>query len=118
MRYTMLDGLGSGLFGGLVAAPLSRWLRRYRYSTIFIVSTTLTYAYVAIASVWGLSLKVAWNRIVERGLTWVDVLGSAAIGLIAVFIVFISTAHMPSEHDKESQAAQKSKKTENLSEKK
>jgi hypothetical protein len=85
----LIDGFWSGIFGGLIAPILSHTRRRFKYVTIFLVSVILANVFSFIAGVWIVGWKMAWQRTIEDGLTWVGILVPISIGLLVVLIVFI-----------------------------
>lgn len=90
----MIEGLLSGLLGGLFGPSLARWLRKFKYWAIFLVAAFSTQLYF-VASMLS---KLGYQRTVEsfsNGIDPVFFFVPAAIGIMAVIAALIGSLFAP-----------------------
>lgn len=87
----MFDGFWSGIFGGVVAPVLSKWLQKFRYTTIFLCGSALTclslFVAIGLAIGWGETFRTFFA--LKSGIT--VILVSFGIGCCSVFVVWINS---------------------------
>lgn len=84
----MLDGLWSGILGGLFGPIVMRWAAKYRYWVTFFVVTIGVHLSALIQDAWTFGLHTALIRFGKVTFTFIGLGVPAAIGLLAVSCVF------------------------------
>jgi uncharacterized membrane protein YeaQ/YmgE (transglycosylase-associated protein family) len=91
----MIDEIAYGILGGLFGSSIVKWLRRYKYRTIFFASVigTNIYVFVEFAKLKG--WREAARIMAEGATTYLGIFLPISVGLIAVFCVFICSLGIP-----------------------
>jgi Na+/H+ antiporter NhaC len=94
----MIDGLFSGLLGGLFGPAIAHWLSRYKYWAIFFVATLLTQALSITFMLKELGLEKTVEAFVN-GINPAFFFAPMGIGVLAVFVAFIGSLNVPKDGD-------------------
>lgn len=90
----MFDWLGSGIFGGFFAKPMSIWLRRFKLLTIFIAVVIGVHVASFIQDGWSNGWGDALHRSLKFAFTPAGFFVPIGIGFGSVFIVVINALSM------------------------
>lgn len=85
----MFDGFWSGMIGGVFGPAACLYLRRYRYSTIFVSSMAMTMLSIAATVVYDLGWSVAIKKVFSDSFYTLS-LGGVIGGVLAMFVVWFS----------------------------
>jgi len=98
----MFDGFWYGLFEGFLGPSFAQWLNRFKYWTIFLVTTLITQVCFFMIGVKEKGLNEAIKIVFMSGFDPLFFLVPMGIGFLAVFVAFIgsiNTPKKPSEDD-------------------
>ncbi|MBB3214946.1 hypothetical protein FHW67_004276 [Herbaspirillum sp. Sphag1AN] len=91
----MVDGFWYGIFGGLFGPVLSRWLSRFKYWIVFLLSVLGTYLGIFVLGIYEKGWTYAISIGLKRALEVDSLLAVAGIGLLVVFVAFIGSLGAP-----------------------
>lgn len=91
----MVDGFWYGIFGGLFGPVLARWLSRFKYWIVFLLSVLGTYLGIFVLGIYEKGWAYAISIGLKRALEVDSLLAVAGIGLLVVFVAFIGSLGVP-----------------------
>ncbi|WP_156171467.1 hypothetical protein [Dyella japonica] len=92
----MLDGLISGIIGGLFAQPIARFLRRFKLSAIFFVTCLATFGLLFLAGVPLQGWKGAAFSLFTKDL-YLSLFISAGFGFGLAIVIWIISPNRPKD---------------------
>jgi hypothetical protein len=93
----MIEGLLSGILGGLFGPALATWMSRFKYWVVFSVATLATHVYSFVAVVNRKGLEKTIEIYFASGFDPVSIFAPMVIGVIAVVIAFVGSLNVPKE---------------------
>jgi small-conductance mechanosensitive channel len=94
----MIDGLLSGLIGGLFGPAVAQWLSRFKYWAVFLVAMLLTQLLAVGVMLKRLGLEKTIKAFTD-GIDPVFFYVPAGIGAMAVLVAFIGSLNVPKDSD-------------------
>lgn len=94
----MIDGLLSGLLGGLFGPAVAQWLGRFKYWAIFLVAMLLTQLFAIGCMLKTLGLEGTIKEF-AAGINLAFFYVPLGIGALAVFVALIGSLSAPKEND-------------------
>lgn len=91
MDHRIFEGVLHGIFGGLFGPAITKWLSRFRYWIIFLLSVLGTYLGIFILGIYEKGWEYAVSIGLKRALETDSFLAVVGIALLAVFVAFIGS---------------------------
>jgi len=79
------------MLGGLFGIPIVKWTQKFKYISIFIFVVIAVHASTFTSDVINSGVRVAAMKFMQYNLTFVGIMVPIAIGVLAVFCLFICT---------------------------
>ncbi|WP_333676519.1 hypothetical protein [Dyella sp.] len=94
----MTDWFWSGIFGGFLAKPLAKMLRRFRLWLVFMVGCIGTPTSLIVRDAWANGWHPAAKRAIDMLTTPAGILAPIAIGGLCVLLVVIFAPGLPNRN--------------------